>query len=125
MHLGNTEIIENSVIILFIMDIDELFYDILMVVNADWIKYMSIEIDDYDDERQSRVVQRMEITLQNHEKTIEVLNQNCRVQTETIELMMQYIPELKEKKLHHATVLPRDDDDSYDDDKDDDLPSTV
>ena len=124
MYSGNTEIIENSVIILFIMDIDELFYDILMVINVDWIKYMSIEIDDYDDERQSRVVQRMEITLQNHEKTIEVLNQNCRVQTETIELMMQYIPELKEKKLH-ATVLPRDDDDSYDDDKDDDLPSTV
>ena len=123
MYSGNTEIIENSVIILFIMDIDELFYDILMVINVDWIKCMSIEIDD-DDERQSRVVQRMEIKLQNHEKTIEVLNQNCRVQTETIELMMQYIPELKEKKLH-ATVLPRDDDDSYDDDKDDDLPSTV
>ena len=105
------------------MDIDELLYDILMVSN--WVTKMSVENYGNENEQQSRINQQMEAKMQRLEKTIQVLNQNDKVQTETIELMMKYIPELEEIKLQAAT-LPQDDDESYDGDDDkDDLPSTV
>mmetsp|Transcript_34458 Transcript_34458/g.60582 ORF Transcript_34458/g.60582 Transcript_34458/m.60582 type:complete len:182 (+) Transcript_34458:5970-6515(+) len=38
---SNTEIILNSVVILFICDVDELIYDILIVINSGWVKRMT------------------------------------------------------------------------------------
>ena len=106
------------------MDIDELLFDILMVCNENWVTKMSIENYGNENEQQSRINQ-MEAKMQRLESTINVLNQNGKVQTETIELMMKYIPELKEIKLQAAT-LTQDDDESYDgDDNKDDFPSTV
>ena len=107
------------------MDIDELLFDILMVCNENWVTKMSIENYGNENEQQPRINQQMEAKMQHLEKTIQVLNQNGKVQAETIELMMQYIPELRKIKLQAAT-LTENDDESYDDDDDkDDLPSTV
>ena len=40
---SDTEVIVNSVIILFVDDVDELFYDILNVINSRLVKVMSHE----------------------------------------------------------------------------------
>jgi hypothetical protein len=47
---SNTEIIINLVVILFITDLDELFFEILMVVNSHWVRRMSIQTTDPQEE---------------------------------------------------------------------------
>ena len=46
---SNTEIIMNSVVILFINGVDELIYDTLIVINSRWVGGMSCEKDDGKD----------------------------------------------------------------------------
>mmetsp|Transcript_34074 Transcript_34074/g.62668 ORF Transcript_34074/g.62668 Transcript_34074/m.62668 type:complete len:397 (-) Transcript_34074:283-1473(-) len=43
---SNTEIIVNSVVILFICDIDELLYDILVSANSDWVDSMCYQVQE-------------------------------------------------------------------------------
>ena len=65
--IGNTEVIANSAIILFIMDIDELVYDIMTVINTNWVKSMSLEDED-EETRSDLIAQRMERRMQMLEK---------------------------------------------------------
>lgn len=48
---SNTEIIMNSVVILFITDVDELVYDILTVINPDWVETMSPEVKEESEDK--------------------------------------------------------------------------
>ena len=100
--IDNTEIIANSVIILFIMDIDELIFDIMTVINTNWVKSMSLEDGDLD-----LVAQRVEGRMQRLEKKDKIQAQTIKVNRQNIELIMQHIPELNKLKLH-ASVSPRD-----------------
>mmetsp|Transcript_32639 Transcript_32639/g.68463 ORF Transcript_32639/g.68463 Transcript_32639/m.68463 type:complete len:220 (-) Transcript_32639:46-705(-) len=45
---SNTEVIVNSVVILFICDIDELLYAILVSVNSDWVEIMCYQGHAYE-----------------------------------------------------------------------------
>ena len=63
--IGNTEVIANSVIILFIMDIDELLCDIMTVINTNWVKSMSLEDED-EETRSDLIAQRID-TLNHHQ----------------------------------------------------------
>jgi len=46
---SDTEIIMNSVVILFICDIDECLYDILMVINPSWVEKLSGKQEEQDE----------------------------------------------------------------------------
>ena len=119
--IGNTEIIANSVIILFIMDIDELLYDILEVVNAGWVKGMSLDDgDEADGDLSEMIICRLQSKVQRLEKKDMLQTQTMKVNSQNIELMIQHIPALKDLKLSLA-ALPQDDNDSdnEDDMKDD------
>ena len=122
-NTGNTEIIANSVIILFIMDIDELLYDILEVVNAGWAKGMSLDDGDEEDgDLSDIVIRRLQSKVQRLEKKDKLQTQTMKVNSQNIELMIQHIPALKDLKLIPNVVpIAQDDDDSdnEDDMKDD------
>lgn len=117
--IGNTEIIANSVIILFIMDIDELLYDILAVFNSGWVKGMSLDDGDEEDGFQSEIIRRLQSKVQRLERKDMVQTQTMKVNSQNIELMIQHIPALKDLKLFVADI-PQDDDDS---DNEDDVKS--
>jgi len=116
--IGNTEIIANSVIILFIMDIDELLYDILEVVNARWVKGMSLDDGDEEDSNQSEIIiRRLQSEMQRLKKKDMLQTQTMKVNSQNIELMIQHIPALKDLKLIPDVVpIPQDDDSDNEDD---------
>jgi len=119
--IGNTEIIANSVIILFIMDIDELLYDILEVINAGWVKSMSLDGGDEEDGDLSEIIiRRLQSKVQRLEKKDMLQTQTMKVNSQNIELMIQHIPALKDLKLSLA-ALPQDDDSDEEDDIKDDM----
>ena len=92
--IGNTEVIANSVIILFIMDIDELLYDTMTVTNTNWVKSMTLE-----DEDSELVAQGVEGRLNRLEQKDKIQAQIIKVNRQNIELIMQHIPELKKLKV--------------------------
>ena len=112
----NTEIIANSVIILFIMDIDELVYDIMTVINTNWVKSMSLEDED-EETRSDLIAQRMERRMQMLEKKVKLQSQTNKVNRQNMELIMQHIPELNKLKLH-ASVAQLQDEYAYEDGSD-------
>ena len=100
-YAGNTEIIANSVIILFIMDIDELLYDILEVINAGWVKGMSLNDGDEEDGDLSEIMfRRLQSEIQRLKKKDMIQTQTMKVNSQNIELMIQHIPALKDLKLY-------------------------
>ena len=121
--IGNTEIIANSVIILFIMDIDELLYDILEVVDAGWVKGMSLDDGDDEDGDLSEIMfRRLQSKVQRLEKKDMLQTQTMKVNSQNIELMIQHIPALKDLKLIPNVVpIAQDDDSDNEDDMKDDL----
>jgi len=118
--VGNTEIIANSVIILFIMDIDELLYDILEVINAGWVKSMSLDDGDEEDgDLSEMIIRRLQSKVQRLERKDMLQTQTMKVNSQNIELMIQHIPALKDLKLSLAALPQHDDSDNEDDMKDD------
>ena len=82
--LGNTDIITNSVVILFICDLDELLYGILVVISPRWVKSMTIEADDDSNSNSEETIQAvdnatLERKVANLENELRVLGQNMRL----------------------------------------------
>ena len=102
------------------MDIDELLYDILEVINAGWAKGMSLEEDDNNFGDQSEIIRRLQSKVQRLEKKDMLQTQTMKVNSQNIELMIQHIPALKDLKLSLA-ALPQDDDSDNEDDMKDDV----
>ena len=91
---GNTDIITNSVIILFICDLDELFYGILVIVAPRWVKSMTNESDDDSDSVEAlqrglnaNANAKLEQKVANLEEEVRMLSQN-------IKLLLKQSPEL-------------------------------
>ena len=113
---GNTEIIANSVIILFIMDIDELLYDILEVINTGWVKGMSLDDGEEDGDLSDIIIRRLQSEMQRLKKKDMIQTQTMKVNSQNIELMIQHIPALKDLKLIPNVVPIAQDDDSDNED---------
>ena len=121
--IGNTEVIANSVVILFTLAIDELLCDIMTVINTNWVKSMSLEDEDEDQTRSDLIAQRVQGRIQRLEKKDKIQAQTIKVNRQNIELIMQHIPELNKLKLH-ASIPPQDEyslvsGDEYEDEEDD------
>ena len=103
------------------MDIDELLYDILEVINAGWVKGMSLEEDD-DGDLSEIMFRRLQSEMQRLKKKDMIQTQTMKVNSQNIELMIQHIPALKDLKLI-PDVLPiaQDDDSDNEDDMKDDM----
>ena len=121
--IGNTEVIANSVVILFTLAIDELLCDIMTVINTNWVKSMSLEDEDEDQTRSDLIAQRVQGRIQRLEKKDKIQAQTIKVNRQNIELIMQHIPELNKLKLHAS--IPLQDEyslvsgDEYEDEEDD------
>ena len=103
------------------MDIDELVYDIMTVINTNWVKSMSLEDED-EETRSDLIAQRMERRMQMLEEKVKLQAQTNKVNRQNIELIMQHIPELSKLKL--ASIPPQDEysivsSDGYGDEEDD------
>ena len=81
------------------MDIDELVYDIMTVINTNWVKSMSLEDED-EETRSDLIAQRMQGRMQRLEKKDKIQAQTIKVNRQNIELIMQHIPELSKLTLH-------------------------
>ena len=104
------------------MDIDELVYDIMTVINTNWVKSMSLEDED-EETRSDLIAQRMERRMQMLEKKVKLQSQTNKVNLQNIELIMQHIPELNKLKLHASVSQLQDEDasvssDEYEDSSD-------
>ena len=75
------------------MDIDELLYDTMAVINTNWVKSMTLE-----DEDSELVAQGVEGRLKRLEQKDKIQAQIIKVNRQNIELIMQHIPELKKLK---------------------------
>ena len=103
------------------MDIDELLYDILDVINAGWVKGMSLDDGDEEDgDLSEMIIRRLQSKVQRLEKKDMLQTQTMKVNSQNIELMIQHIPALKDLKLL-VTALPQDDDSDNEDDMKDDV----
>lgn len=107
----------NAVVILFITDVDELCYDIMIVINPHWVESMLLEEpepeeskEDEEDEEdephqiveihnQSRGNHKLEGEVQTLKKEVQILSQN-------MELLLEHSPELKK-----LLSIPQDDQD--------------
>ena len=103
------------------MDIDELLYDIMTVINTNWVKSMSLEDED-EETRSDLIAQRVQGRIQRLEKIDKIQAQTIKVNRQNIELIMQHIPELSKLKL--ASIPPQDEysivsGDEYEDEEDD------
>ena len=99
------------------MDIDELLYDILEVVNASWVKSMSLDDGDEEDINQSEIIiRRLQSEMQRLKKKDIIQTQTMKVNSQNIELMIQHIPALKDLKLIPDVVPIAQDDDAENED---------
>jgi len=105
------------------MDIDELLYDILEVINAGWVKGMSLDDGDEEDGDLSEIMfRRLQSKVQRLEKKDMLQTQTMKVNSQNIELMIQHIPALKDLKLIPDVVpIAQDDDSDNEDDMKDDI----
>ena len=69
------------------MDIDELLYDTMTVINTNWVKSMTLEDED------------SELFAQGVGGRLKRLEQKDVMNRQNIELIMQHIPELKKLKV--------------------------
>ena len=106
------------------MDIDELLYDILEVINAGWVRGMSLDDGDEEDgDLSEMIIRRLQSKVQRLEKKDKIQTQTMKVNSQNIELMIQHIPALKDLKLIPNVVpIAQDDDDS---DNEDDMKDDV
>jgi hypothetical protein len=116
--IGNTDIITNSVIILFICDIDELLYGILMFFPG-WVKSMS-QVATPDSESSTRD-DGLEASPHQHrgnpelEVKVASLEEKVRMLSQNMTLLLDHSPDLA--RLLAATTTDKDKD--KDKDKDD------
>ena len=89
------------------MDIDELVYDIMTVINTNWVKSMSLEDED-EETRSDLIAQRMERRMQMLEEKVKLQAQTNKVNRQNIELIMQHIPELSKLTLHASVAQLQD-----------------
>ena len=90
--LGNTGIITNSVIILFVCDLDELLYGILMVVSPRWVNSVTNEADDDYSCDGAEVIQSGDSA--EFKSEIARLKGEVRMLSQNIKLMLKLSPEL-------------------------------
>jgi len=100
------------------MDIDELLYDILEVINAGWVKGMSLDDGDEEDgDLSEMIIRRLQSKVQRLEKKDMIQTQTMKVNSQNIELMIQHIPALNDLKLIPNVVpIAQDYDDSENED---------
>jgi len=105
------------------MDIDELLYDILEVLNAGWVKGMSLDNGGEEDGDLSEIIiWRLQSEMQRLKKKDMIQTQTMKVNSQNIELMIQHIPALKDLKLIPNVVpIAQDDDSDNEDDMKDDM----
>ena len=104
------------------MDIDELLYDILEVINAGWAKSMSLDDGDEEDgDLSEMIIRRLQSKVQRLERKDMLQTQTMKVNSQNIELMIQHIPALKDLKLSLAALPQHDDDSDNEDDMKDDM----
>jgi len=104
---SNTDIIVNSVVILFITDVDELFYDILMVINPHWVETMSPEEEEEsdaepgrgekDEEDSQQQQTKRNLDYQNLEGDVQKLKKDVQVLHKTMDLLQEQNAELKRR----------------------------
>jgi len=116
---SNTEIIFNSVIILFICDIDELIYEILEVINAEWVEKMSFHKNEehsedveaptkskskYDDDSESDTEETQNWSGSNRdlEGVVQGLEREVQTLNETMELLVENNKGLKNLLTYRA-----------------------
>ena len=71
------------------MDIDELVYDIMTVINTNWVKSVSLEDEDEDQTRSDLIAQRVQGRIQRLERKDKIQAQTIKVNRQNIELIMQ------------------------------------
>jgi len=102
---SNTDIIVNSVVILFITDVDELFYEILMVINHRWVRHMRLKepeervIDTGNQEKEEEddsleEVSHQNLDYQHLEDAVESLTKEVQALRKTMNLMHEQKAEL-------------------------------
>lgn len=91
--IGNTEIITNSVVILFICDLDELLYGVLMVCNRRWVKRILMSREE-DDESDSEVFIRFDRLNAKLVGEVASLKEELRMLNQRVELLLEHSPGL-------------------------------
>mmetsp|Transcript_6577 Transcript_6577/g.14322 ORF Transcript_6577/g.14322 Transcript_6577/m.14322 type:complete len:334 (+) Transcript_6577:748-1749(+) len=74
---SNPELVANSVIILFIADIDEKLYGILMAINPGWVKEISCEVGGSDEE-ESQTIRDLRREMKDFRESLRLLEQQVR-----------------------------------------------
>ena len=76
----NTEIVVNSVIILFVIDIDEMFYDVLTAANPNWVEAHSItRKPEHDgDDTELRLLTAQNLEMQDKVQRVEIEMEELR-----------------------------------------------
>jgi len=99
---GNTDIVVNSVVILFIMDIDEYCYGILGAINQRWVDIMSLE-EERDEEEGANA------TLQ---KNVAELQEQNRLSRQRNKALIEQNKLLRDQNrlLRHEQNVPQDED---------------
>lgn len=101
---SNTEIIMNSVVIVFICDVDELFYDILLTINPDWVERSSfqapkeavLEGSRHDEDEETNNETKLSGENRKWETTVQHLEGEVQTLKETFELVLKQNEELKQ-----------------------------
>ena len=89
--LGNTGIITNSVVILFICDLDELLYRILMVISPCWIKHMpNVAGHESDSDSIQAIHVRVNAKL---EDEVASLKEEVQMLSQNIKLLLEHSPD--------------------------------
>ena len=92
-YIGNTEIITNSVVILFICDLDELLYGVLMVCNRRWVKRILMSREE-DDKSDSEVFIRFDRLNAKLVGEVASLKEELRMLNQRVELLLEHSPGL-------------------------------
>lgn len=114
---SNTDIIMNSVIILFITDLDELMYDILFCINSDWCEELvknyiqhyeegpNRDSDEGDEEKCAESVQVTEDNYTQEDKSVTARLKTVETQVQSILKHMDMLIE-ENKELKRLLLAP-------------------
>jgi len=106
--LGNTGIITNSVVILFICDLDELLNSILMVISPCWVKHMS-NVAGHEYESDSDCIQAIHVRVNAKlEGEVASLEEEVQMLSQNIKLLLEHSPDFT--RLLAATKTDEDED---------------
>merc|ERR1711957_281746 len=101
---SDTDIIMNSVVILFICDIDELFFDILLAINPDWVERSSYQSpeessDKMDKDNKDNETRRTnETSIKDLQEQVQTLNWNVKMLHKNVEMLTEQLKSKKEGK---------------------------